>query len=130
MHGEAYDTLPATMTTREIGALRLGAVPVTVEPKAAELLAQLRPEALDAVLSGVREWAEHAPVKCARLTYDLDPEATFWEQAIIEIDVEADTDQAFDLWEDVGAALEGIESRLPAADRDWLLDHFDVHLHW
>ena len=117
----------------ESGEVRLefgATVPVTVTSEAEILLGQLPWPALGQVLEALRNWAQHVPLKAARARVVSDWEDADWREVVIELRIDADSDAALGLWDEMEKALADAKKGLPPDQRSELDRHLGVHLLW
>lgn len=105
-------------------------VPVTVTPEAQAFLSRLPQPALARVLEALSRWAKKAPLKAVSVIVFSDPEDIDWEEAIIELLVDADFDRALALWDEVGGVLDKAMNGISAEDSAELDEKLGVHLLW
>ena len=110
----------------------LGAIPTVVDEDAEYLLAQLPGNAVPPVLSAVRDWvADHADVVTrARVLSVVEPEDIGWTEVVIELRVEADTQTAMRLWDELAARLDAAKEALSDSERAIVNSALGVHLIW
>jgi hypothetical protein len=105
-------------------------VPVKVSPEAKAFLEALPQPALARVLTAVSKWSKNAPVKAASVITFTDPEDVDWTEAIIQLAIDADTDGALALWDEVGEAITRAMEGITADQRAELDQKLGVHLLW
>jgi len=105
-------------------------IPVTVTEAANQFMARLPWPALGRVLIALRNWAMHSPVKAARAFVAADPEDRTWREVVIELLIDADTEAALSLWDEMEKALASAKDGLPPDQRAKLDKHLAIHLLW
>lgn len=115
------------------GSLRvdLGAVPTVVQPEAQHFLSHLPSDALKALLAEIRSWVEdRAEVRRARVLAVSEPEDPQWTEVIVELRLEADTQHALDLWDEIAGRVDRVKKNLNEQERELISRSFGVHLVW
>ncbi len=112
--------------------VNLGAIPTVVDTDAENLLAQVPGNAVPPVLSAVRDWvADHTDVVArARVRTVIEPEDAGWTEVVIELRVEADTQTAMRLWDELAARLDAAKEALSDDERTIVNSALGVHLVW
>ena len=115
------------------GPLRidLGAVPTVVQPEAQHFLSHLPSDALKGLLAEIRSWVEdRAEVRRARVLAVSEPEDPQWTEVIVELRLEADTQHALDLWDEIAGRVDRVKKNLNEQERELISRSFGVHLVW
>lgn len=105
-------------------------VPVSVSAGARGFLARLPWPALSLVLDSLRAWARDVALKAVRASVVTDPEADDWQEVVLELLLDAETETALKLWDDLETALATAKEGLAADQRSILDRHLAVHLLW
>ena len=110
----------------------LGAIPVVVDTDAESLLAQLPGNAATLVLSAVRDWVadQSDVVTRARVLSVVEPEDIGWIEVVIELRIEADTQTAMRLWDELATRLDAAKEALSDGERAIVNSALGVHLVW
>ncbi|HXF52285.1 MAG TPA: hypothetical protein VNM43_11445 [Dehalococcoidia bacterium] len=111
---------------------RSGSVTLTIESLDAEALLRSLPErATGLVFSAVRDWtASERRVRSARLTTLREPEDGAWAELVVEMQVDATTEEALHLWDTLARRVDDAKRRLEPEERAALDAGLAFHLHW
>jgi hypothetical protein len=109
----------------------LGPISTDVEPEAEELLSRLPAGATTALLASIRKWlSSQRAVTRAHVVTVVEPEAPDWKETVIELHVDADTERALEMWDDLANSLDRIKEGLNDEDRQAMDERFGVQFIW
>ncbi len=112
-------------------ALDFGSIPTRVQPEAEELLRRLPGRSLFALLTAIRQWVEsQTRVKSASITAVSEPEGPGWTEVIVQLAVDADSELALRLWDDLAGSVDEVKARLSPEDKALFDERFGVHMVW
>lgn len=128
----AHALVPGVRIARQPPQVNLGAIPTVVDTDAENLLAQLPGNAVPLVVRAVRDWVvDHADVVTrARVLSVIEPEDIGWAEVVIELRVEADTQTAMRLWDELASRLDEAKEVLSDGERAIVNSTLGVHLVW
>lgn len=128
----AHAQVPGVHISIQQPQVDLGAIPTVVDTDAERLLAQLPGNAMPPVLSAVRDWvADHTDVVTrARVLSVIEPEDIGWTEVVIELRVEADTQTAMRLWDELAVRVDAAKETLSDSERAIVNSALGVHLVW
>lgn len=110
------------MTKRELA--RIAGLPLEIQSEDEPFLRHLPQPAFDHILDAIRVWADTSrpPIRAAR--------ARVSRELVIELLVDADTEKALALWDDVSTAVGGVIDKLAQKQRSQFNARLGVHLLW
>jgi hypothetical protein len=124
------NTLPIIVHPAQF-PISFATVPTHVEPQAAVFLARLPWSLVHPLLTAVSSWVPTAPVTAARvrlISQSVDDET--WDEAVVELRLQSDTDTALALWDDFSQHLDAVRLALSPEDRDAVDRNISFHLQW
>ena len=128
----AHALVPGLHISAQPPQVNLGVIPTVVDTDAENLLAQLPGNAVPSVVRAVRDWVvDHTNVVTrARVLSVIEPEDIGWTEVVIELRVEADTQTAMRLWDELASRLDAAKEALSDGERAIVNSALGVHLVW
>ena len=126
--GRWYNRAVMTSSVR----LQLPTRRLTTDPNATALLSRLPADAVSCLLAELRGWLqEHrSRIISVHLGTVTEPETDNWTEAVFEVVVDADTEGAMALWDEIAARFDAVKKSLPEEQRLAVNRHIGVHLTW
>lgn len=107
-----------------------GDSPGWISAEAAGLLATLPPGTFVPLLETLNGWMGKASVKAVRARVLTDEEDPAWREVVIEVRLDANTEQALDSWDELEDLTENALQGAPASERATLDRELAIHLLW
>jgi hypothetical protein len=105
-------------------------IPVAVTSEAETLLDTFPQATWLRVKKGLQKWVSTAPVKAAWVNVATDHDYPEWKDLVIELLVDADTDRAIELWDEVAAAIAEAKQGMTPVQRAKIDELLSVELLW
>jgi hypothetical protein len=105
---------------------------VTEDPDAMALLSRLPVNAVSRLLAELRDWLQErrSRITSVHLQAVTEPEADNWTEAVFEVVVDAEAEEAIALWDEIASRLHSVKQSLPEQERLAINKHVGVHLAW
>jgi len=105
---------------------------VTSDPDAEALLSRLSANGVSRLLAELRGWLQQrrSRITSVHLHAVTEPEADNWTEAVFEVVVDAEADDAIALWDEIAARLHAVKQSLPEGERLAINRHVGVQLSW